>query len=189
MTKKRTTLNGELAEEIRIKFVQGIDIGTSERKYYTLDALAIEHNVSRSTLYKKAQRESWKTQQERFNEEYLQKLDAMRQKELVEESKKFDSSALSIAKIILNEVGLALSENAQNRVTSNGKPLLSAQHLQQLSQTAAQAQKLGKLALGESTENMKLNAEVTDTDAFREAMELLDSVAIQRREADDSPIH
>ena len=189
MTDKPKALTGELAEEIRIKFVQGIDTGTSERKYYTLDALALEYKVSRSTLYKKAQREGWKSQQERFNEEYLQKLDATRQKELVEESKKFDSSALSIAKIILNEVGLALSENAQNRVMSNGKALLSAQHLQQLSQTAAQAQKLGKLALGESTENMKLNAEVTDTDAFREAMELLDTVAVQRREADDSPIH
>ena len=41
MTKKPKTLTKELAEEIRIKFVQGIDTGTNERKYYTLDALAI----------------------------------------------------------------------------------------------------------------------------------------------------
>lgn len=189
MTKKPKTLTKELAEEIRIKFVQGIDTGTNERKYYTLDALAIENNISRSTLYKRAQKESWKAQQERFNEEFLQKLDASRQKVLVEESKKFDSSALSIAKIILNEVGLQLSENSQKRQADPNAMLLTPQLLQNLAQTAAQAQKLGKLALGESTENMKLNAEVTDTDAFREAMELLDSVAEQRRETNDSSIH
>ena len=175
ITKKIKTLTKELAETIQIKFVQGIDTGTNERKYYSLDALSVEHKVSRSTLYKRAQKEGWKSQQERFNEEYLQKLDASRQKELVEESKRFDSSALSIAKIILNEVGLQLSLNTQKRLTSpeSDTLTLTPQLLQNLAQTATQAQKLGKLALGESTENMKLNAEVTDTDAFREAYTLI----------------
>ena len=52
---------------------------------------------------------------------------------------------------------------------------MTTQMLNQIANASLQAQKLGKLALGESTENMKLNAEVSDTDAFREAMELLDS--------------
>ena len=122
--------------------------------------------------------------------EYLEKLDAVRQKELVQESKQFDSNALRVAKFLLNEVGISLSMNSQARTQDPQSPkLLTPQAVAQLSNAALSAQKLGKLALGESTENMKLNAEISDTDAFREAMELLDSVAEQRRQRSDSPLH
>jgi len=59
----------------------------------------------------------------------------------------------------------------------------------QLSQATSIAQKVAKLALGEATHNMNLNANIQDTDAFREAMELLDSVAEQRRESNDKAVH
>ena len=54
---------------------------------------------------------------------------------------------------------------------------------------AINAQKLAKLALGEATENMKLNANIQETDAFREAMELLDEVERQRRNSSVSTTH
>jgi len=47
---------------------------------------------------------------------------------------------------------------------------------------------LAKLALGETTENVNLNANIQD-EAFREAMELLDTVADGRREGNDKAIH
>ena len=186
---KQKKLTKELAEKIRIQYVQGIDEGTSERRYQTLDSLATENNIARATLYRWSKKENWKSQQERFNEEYLQKLDNIRTKELIQESKKFDSNALGLAKILLNEVGMTLQMNQQNRQNGNLKDTLTPKQISQLSNSALTAQKLGKLALGESTENMKLNAEISDTDAFREAMELLDEVANQRREADDSAVH
>ena len=178
MTTKNKKLTLALAETIRNKYVQGIETEGGERKYFTIDALAIEYNVAKSTLYKWAQKESWKAQQERFHKEFLQKLDADRQDQLVEESKSLDSTALRLAKILMNEVGMLLNENNQRRANNpNDEDKFSPQMVQQLGNAALQAQKLGKLALGESTENMKLNAEISDTDAFREAMELLDEVA------------
>tara|TARA_B100000212_G_scaffold338849_1_gene316123 strand:- start:620 stop:1186 length:567 start_codon:yes stop_codon:yes gene_type:complete len=186
---KRNKLTKELAEKIRIQFVQGIDEGTSERRYQTLDALATENNIARATLYRWSKKENWKSQQERFHEEFLQKVDAERTKQLIADSKKFDSNALSLAKILLNEVGMTLQMNQQYRQNGDTKRILSPVQLSQLSNSALTAQKLGKLALGESTENMKLNAEISDTDAFRGAMELLDEVAEQRRKADDSAVH
>lgn len=180
----------EILEQIRNKFVQGIDDGTGEKKYQTLDALSVEYNIAKSTLYRWAQKESWKAQQERFHQEYIEKLDAERQKELIHESKQFDSNALRVAKFLLNEVGISLSMNSQQRTQDpQSTKLLTPQAVAQLSNAALSAQKLGKLALGESTENMKLNAEISDTDAFREAMELLDTVAEQRRQTSDNPIH
>ncbi len=190
MTTKNKKLTLALAETIRNKFVQGIETENGERKYFTIDALAIEYSVPKSTLYKWAQKESWKSQQERFHKEYLQKLDAERQDQLIEESKSFDSTALRLAKILMNEIGLLLNENNQRRANNpNDEDKFTPQMVQQLGNAALQAQKLGKLALGESTENMKLNAEISDTDAFREAMELLDEVARAKSESSDTAIH
>tara|TARA_R100001443_G_scaffold86285_1_gene92951 strand:- start:265 stop:843 length:579 start_codon:yes stop_codon:yes gene_type:complete len=192
MSKKtqQNKITKDILEQIRNAYVQGIDDGTGEKKYKSLDALSVEYKVAKSSLYRWAQKESWKAQQERFHTEYLERLDAERQKELVHESKQFDSNALRVAKFLLSEVGISLSLNSQARTSDpNSKHLLSPQAVAQLSNAALSAQKLGKLALGESTENMKLNAEISDTDAFREAMELLDTVAEQRRQTGDNPLH
>lgn len=171
---KTVKLTKELAEKIRIEFVQGIDLGTSQRKYQTIDALAIKYKVARSTLYKWSQKESWKNQQERFHSQYMEELDAERRKGLVQESKSLDKTCLSLAKIIINEIGMQFQENNLARQTNGEK--FTPQYINQLSSASLQAQKLAKLALGESTENMSLNAEVSETEAFRRAMELLDEV-------------
>ncbi len=47
---KTIKLTKELAEKIRIEFVQGIDLGSTERKYQTIDALAVKYKIARSTL-------------------------------------------------------------------------------------------------------------------------------------------
>ena len=60
--------------------------------------------------------------------------------------------------------------------------------LHALANAALSAQRLAKLALGEVTDNVEINGNLQDN-AFREAMELLDSVADRRRESDDQPIH
>ena len=189
MSTKNNKLTIALAEKIRNKYVQGLDT-EGDRKYFSIDALAIEYGIAKSTLYKWAQKESWKSQQERFHQEYLQKLDQQRQEQLVEESKNFDSTGLKIAKILMNEVGMLLNENNQRRTANpNDQDKFTPQMVQQLGNAALQAQKLGKLALGESTENMKLNAEIKDTTAFNEAMELLDQIGRAKRTGDLGSIH
>ena len=190
MTTKYKKLTLEVAEKIRNKYVQGLELDGIERKYFTIEALAIEYKVPKSTLYKWAQKESWKSQQERFHQEYLQRLDKERQTELVKESKAFDSTGLKLAKILMNEVVMLLNENNQIRAANpKDKDKFPPQKILQLANASLLAQKLGKLALGESTHNIKLNAEITDTDAFREAMELLDEVARAKYEGSDSAIH
>ena len=57
-----------------------------------------------------------------------------------------------------------------------------------LANAAVTAQRLAKLALGEATHN--IDATVNEnTDAFRRAMELLDSVEDQRRSQGDGVTH
>ena len=89
-------LTKELAEKIRIQFVQGIDEGTTERRYKTLEALAVEYNVARPTLYRWAKKESWKSQQERFHEEFLQKVDGETTYSLLQSDEKTVMAKLTI---------------------------------------------------------------------------------------------
>jgi AraC-like DNA-binding protein len=174
-------LNETLKETIRNKFVQGIEENNA-RVLFTLDALAEEYQVAKSTLYRHAKNEHWKMQQEQFQKEYITKLDEERQKTLVNESKKFDSNTLNISKALLQQIGRKIQQASEE---NNFTPDL----LNKLAEATIRVQRVAKLALGESTDNMSLNARVQDTSAFREAMELLDEVAEQRREVSNKAVH
>jgi hypothetical protein len=182
MSKKTTKLSPTLKEKIRNLFVQGEEIEQGSRTLYTLDHLAKQYNIGKSTLYRHAKQEQWKVHQEQFQQEYLTELDENRKKELVNESKKFDMTTLNISKALLGQIGQTIKKSqSEDKFTPN---LLNT-----LAEATYKVQRVAKLALGEATENMNLNAKVTDTSAFREAMELLDTVAEQRREVNDKAIH
>ena len=83
----------------------------------------------------------------------------------------------------MGQIGKFISKNAAPDIE------VKPQNLVALSQAATGAQRVAKLALGESTDNMNLNADVKDTETFKEALELLDEVADRIREADSSSIH
>ena len=115
---------------------------------------------------------------------YQENLDNQIAKEFALESKKFDSACLNIAKALIARVGTNIRD-AQNQNTKEFTP----QQLDSLAGAAMKIQKFAKIALGESTEQININANIQEADAFREAMELLDTVAEQRREANDSSVH
>ena len=182
MSNKTKNLDPTLKEKIRNLFVQGQEETNGARVLYTIKQLAEAHEVGESTLYRHSQAENWKEQQERFQAEYLLQLDAARKTELVKDSKKFDTSTLNIAKALLGQIGQSMQKlQTQDKVTPST--------LNTLAEATYKVQRVAKLALGEATDNMSLNAKITDSTAFREAMELLDSVAEQRRESNDSSVH
>jgi hypothetical protein len=71
----------------------------------------------------------------------------------------------------------------------NGKTGIQPHQLNSLANVALTAQKISKVALGESTENISINAEIGNTETFRRAMELLDTVAEQRRSESSPALH
>ena len=174
MSKKTVKLTPTLKEKIRNLFVQGIEEDSGSRVLYSLDSLATQYKIGKSTLYRHAKDEGWKVQQEQFQAEYLQQLDQKFQSSLVEESKKVDITTLNISKALLGQIGQTIRKAQTDDKFS---PAL----LNTLADATYKVQRVAKLALGEATDHMKLNAKVQDTDAFREAMELLDEVERQRR--------
>ena len=131
-----------------------------------------------------AQREKWKVEREQFQKKYEEKLDAQRIKEFSVESKKFDLASINIAKALLARVGQVI-RNSQNSSMEEFTP----NQLDALAGAAIKTQKFARLAMGENTDNINLNANIQQTDAFRSAMELLDSVAEQQRKVNDTAVH
>ena len=183
----KVKLTDTLKEKIRTEFVQGLEEESGERKLLTLDGLIQKYKVAKTTLYRHSQKEGWKDQRESFQEEYLIKLDKERTNTLVGESKKFDNTSINLAKLLLATVAQQLRRN-QDAEVAGGKTINPSQ-LNALSNAALSAQRLAKLALGESTQNVKLDANSTDNTIFKEAMELLDEVAEQRRDSNGKSIH
>ena len=180
-------LTPALKQKIRNEFVQGVDDESGTRKTYTLDELIKKHKVAKSTLYRVASSEMWKVDRERFQQEYLQSLDRDRVKSLSEESKKFDNTSLTLAKALMTTVGQNIRKNSDDM--NQGRKSLIPSQVNALANAALAAQRLAKLALGESTHKVELNGNITEETAFREAMELLDEVARRKQQADGSSIH
>ena len=181
---KYKKITSELKDLLRVAYVQGEVDPQGFRRVATIENLADEHDLSVNTLYKLAQRENWKLEQDQFQKKYQEKLDNQRAKEFALESKKFDSACLNIAKALIARVGTNIRD-AQNQNAKEFTP----QQLDSLAGAAMKIQKFAKIALGESTEQININANIQETDAFREAMELLDTVAESRREGNDKAVH
>tara|TARA_Y100001937_G_scaffold23865_1_gene33978 strand:+ start:1552 stop:2145 length:594 start_codon:yes stop_codon:yes gene_type:complete len=178
VTSKKTKykkITNNLKEKLRLSYVQGELDPQGFRRTQTIEDLADTNNLSKNTLYKLAQRENWKFQQEKFQKEYESKLDNQRLKEFAIESKKFDSACLNIAKAILARVGSVI-RNSQTASLKDFTP----QQLDSLASAAMKTQKFAKLALGESTDNINLNGNLQENETFRRAMELLDTVENSR---------
>lgn len=173
-------LTDTIKEQIRNKFVQGID-DNGTRVLFTIDQLAEEFDVAKSTLYRHSQEESWKRKQAEFQEQYRLELDEQRRKTLLEKSKKFDENTLNISQALLGQIGKTIHQAGKERP-------MAPNIIRALASATLEVQKISKLALGESTENMSLNAKVQNTEAFRETMELLDEIAEQRRDSDEPTI-
>ena len=189
MTKKTMTikLTQPLREQIRNEFVQGVELGDGQRKTFTLEELIKKHKVAQTTLYRAAKDEDWKGQRDRFQEEYLAKLDHIRAKEFVAKSKNIDSQSVKVAEHVLGAISKQVEKNYRD-VMENQKGLSPSQILT-LSNAAMVAQKMAKLALGESTANINVNADIKENTSFRRAMELLDELEDAKRAEGGSVTH
>lgn len=178
---KYKKITSELKEQLRVSYVQGDIDPQGFRRTATIEDLADIHKLSKNTLYKLAQRDDWKFQQERFQKEYEEKLDHQRIKEFSVEAKKLDSACLNIAKALLARCGNVI-RNTQNASIKDFTP----QQLDSMASAALKTQKFAKLALGESTDNINLNGNLQENETFARAMELLDSIEDSRITSDST---
>lgn len=177
MVKKLTS---ELAQVIRDEFVHGYTNEEGHRLFPTVDALVRRHDVARATLYRWVEKEDWQTQKNRIQTELSAKLDAERLQRMLDEGKKLDDRSLMIAQGMLQKVARRLQKSFKEEDDDPINGGIENDELTRLSQVAMNAQKIGKLALGQAQEISKVSADVSNPEAFREVLDQLDEIAEAR---------
>ena len=188
-------LTEHLKIAIRDEFVHGFTDEQGIRQYPTIEALVKKHNVSRSTLYSYSSDENWQSQKNKVQTEIQTSIDDNRIKRIVSDSKRLDDTAIQIAQAMLARVGQKLQRAQQDEKVEPNQPVkpfveaMTIQELQAASHVAQNAQKLGKLALGEAQEISKVSADVSNPEAFHRVMEQLDELANARSQGGSKPLH
>jgi hypothetical protein len=181
-------LTDELLMTIRDEFVHGVEIA-NERHFPSIDELCKTHDVSRSRLYAKAKENDWQSQKNSYQTKLQMQLDEQRMGRLVSDSKKLDDNCIQIAQAMLSQVGRRLQQNMELQRQDSRNQGIDPRILSHMSNTVLNAQKIGKLALGEAQEISKVAADVSNPEAFRAVMEQLDELAATRSQGDSDPIH
>jgi hypothetical protein len=192
-------MNHKLTEELKLKirdeFVHGFTDEQGVRQYPTIKALVNRYEVSSTTLYKYSSDENWQSQKNKVQTEIQTSIDDNRIKRIVSDSKRLDDTAIQIAQAMLARVGQKLQRAQQDEKVEPNQPVkpfveaMTIQELQAASHVAQNAQKLGKLALGEAQEISKVSADVSNPEAFHRVMEQLDELANARSQGGSKPIH
>lgn len=155
---------------LKQEFIEGFVDEKGVRVYAALDIIGKRNNIARSTIYRIAQNENWQNDKNLFHQALEDELRESRRKQFVKEGRKLDERSLSIASDLLSSV--------ENRL--KGFTELKAYELKELGLTAATAQKIGKLALGEAQEINKVATDANTPESFIRIMEELDKIRIER---------
>jgi hypothetical protein len=175
------SLSASLTEEIRELYVQGVSDNAGNRVYPSIETLASDFNVAKVTLFRRAKSQDWRTQRAIFEQRLSQEKDSKRLETLIKESVEFDSRNLNLAKAMQGQVTHLIRLAAQEIQDNDLRRPFTPVGLERLANAVIAIQKVGKLALGETTENTSINATVSNESAIREVHEFLDELTEIKR--------
>jgi len=140
-------------ESIKKDYVEGVE-GEDGLTFPTLINLSEKYNVPMSTLTKRSSMEDWQTERNIYRKKIE---DARRDKQaevMASRAANFDSEVLKIAEAGLKHVqGHFLAAHDAFR-ESNGRNPMPMNSLETLSRSLERFHRIGRLALGETTENV-----------------------------------
>ena len=186
MSKK---LTDELKLQIRDEFVHGVTETDGVLRYPTIDGLVRKHGVARATLHRAASQDDWQNQKDRFITELTLRQDKERMERMLADGKRLDDTAIQLAQGMMTKVGRRLQRSMEAEQQGLDANLLSSSDLSQLSTVVTNAQRVGKLALGQAQEISKVSADVSNPEAFQSIMEQLDGLAAARSQGDVGSLH
>ena len=175
-------LTENLKQKIKAEFIEGFIDDNGVRVFASIDELAKRHNVSRATIYRYSnpKKEDWQKQKNQFQTKIDKEIEDNRLQSLVESAKTLDKNALNIAQAMLQRVGRKLAKAIDDERQNPDGGGMSANELHQLSHVAMNAQKIGKLALGEAQEISKVSADVSAPESYNNLIRHLGALANQK---------
>lgn len=135
---KKSAIPEDLWEILRTEYVSTT---------ISIRELAEKHNCSADAIEKRAHTNSWTEQRRKLSAEVLAKADAEIVERRVKELNEFNEQDIKIAKALRGQIALHINTALQ------AKDPLSPKTIKVLTSALADAQKIGRLALGVSTSN------------------------------------
>lgn len=179
MTQK---LTDSLKQQIKLQFIEGYVDEQNRRNYPSIDELSKKHNVAIATLYRHSKKEDWQNQKNEFQTTIEDKIKKNRINDFVKASERLDESCIQISQALLNSIGRKLERQQNEFRKSDTYEGLPNSELRDMSNTVLNAQKIGKLALGEAQEISKVSANVTNDEDFQYLVDEIQEINRSRSE-------
>lgn len=193
-------IDEELKRKIKDEFVHGYMDDQGVRQYPTILALSKRYDVANVSLHRRSKSEDWQSEKNRVQTEYENAVAKERMAKMLAYGSRLDDNAINLALGIMGDAGRRISEDLQNRETLKQLSLLpegsekeqqisnfflttkilTTHDINSLGHAIANAQKVGKLALGQAQEISKVSANVELPKSLREVLDQLDELAEQK---------
>ena len=180
--KKKNKLSSEKWLEIRNLYVQGYENASGVRVHPSLEQLAKSNDIHWNTIHRRSKNENWKDERAVFESKIKKEVDVQKRNEIIQQSVQFDLDSLKLARSLQGTIANLLTidnQNARKKQATNDQDieLLKASEINSLSQALEKAQKVGRLAFGESTENGTIhNSRESVKEELHRAYELVRNV-------------
>ena len=189
-----------LKRQMKDEFVHGYVDENGVRQYPTIVALSKRHDVANVSLHRRSKSEDWQKEKNRVQTEYEDAITQDRMRKMITHGSNLDDRSINLALVMLGDAARRITEDQVNRLElkeilkKNDSParneelkdfflvskVLTPHEINTISSMVSNAQKIGKLALGQAQEISKVSANVTAPDSLREVIEQLEELATQK---------
>ena len=142
---------------MKTEYVEGCEDEEGNQKWPTMHQVAIKHGCPPAYLRRVASEQHWTTEKQNFITNYEHAKQAEKIKFLATKSANFDNRCIKIAEKGIREIEKLLCDTIDARIDDNGNKtlqLFSMEELEIAAKTLEKFQKIGRLALGSSTDNV-----------------------------------
>jgi hypothetical protein len=194
-----------LRRKLKDEFVHGYLDEDGVRRYPTISALSKRHDVANISLHRWSNKENWQEEKNRVQTEYELAVERERMETMVKHGKNLDDRSINLAMGMLSDAARRMTEDQDTRrqlqnlyelprdtgekaqqrekllddffEQNKQKKILSPHDMRSIAGIVSEAQKIGKLALGQAQEISKVSAHVSAPESLREIIADLDELA------------
>ena len=146
-------------EKIKREYVEGYVDKENVQKWPTMKELSIKHGCPSAYLRRVASAQKWVIEKNNYVTNYEHTLQEEKIKYLARKAAKFDSKCIKLAETGISKVEQWLTERS-NTIDEGVKVVLTMDDLELAAKTIEKFQKIGRLALGSTTDNISKSIKV-----------------------------
>lgn len=159
-----------------------VDEEKEYRVYPSIPDVAERHGISKNSLYRASKIDDWQKQKSDVQNQIEETRKDQIMKNLIAEAEKLDQNSLRVSRGAIVAAGRVVQEALQNGV-GNAANQVTATDFARVVTAASNAQRIGKLALGEAQFISKVSTNVDVPEPLREIINELDEVRKARSES------